>query len=133
MMHTYENMRVQAIEAIIEELEVYNDYYCDLHNRVFNEDWYIIGTARAKDALREYDVFDALELVQSYEKDNFGEINTNLGSPEELISMVWYIIGDEIICEMCEDIELFNENWNNEADEENNVKIIEAMKEIYNI
>lgn len=131
MKHTYENMKDQAIEAIMEELEVYDGYYCNLHNRVFNEDWYIIGTARAKDALREYDVFDALELVQSYEKDNFGEINTNLGSPEELISMVWYIIGDEVIFEMG-DIEEFSDKWNDEADEETNAKILEAMKKMYN-
>jgi hypothetical protein len=131
MKHTYENMREQAIEAIIEALENgFNDYYCDLHNEVFNTDYYIIGTDRAKKALREYDVFDAIELVQNYENNVFGEVNTELSDPEKLINMVYYVIGDEIISEMYQ-IEAFNDNWNNVADDETNAIILEAMKEMY--
>ena len=132
MKHTYENMKDQAIEAIIEALENgFNDYYCDLHNEVFNTDYYIIGTDRAKKALREYDVFDAIELVQNYENNVFGEVNTELSDPEKLINMVYYVIGEEIISEMYQ-IEAFNDNWNNVADDETNVKILEAMKKMYN-
>lgn len=129
----HEEMKQEAIEAIIEALEDgFSDYYCDLHNRVFNEDYYIVGTYEAKEALREYDVFDAIELVQEYEKFNFGEVYTDLSNPEKLINMVWYVIGEEIISEMY-DIEIFNENWNNCADEESNEVIIKEMKEKYNI
>ena len=125
-------MKEQAVEAIIEALEDgYSGYYCDLHNEVFNTDYYIIGTYEAKEALREYDVFDAIELVQTYEKEQFGEIYTDLSDPEKLINMVYYIIGDEIIGEMYE-IEAFNDNWNNVADDETNAIIIEVMKEKYN-
>ena len=128
----HEEMKQEAIEAIIEALEDgFSDYYCDLHNRAFNEDYYIIGTYEAKEALREYDVFEAIELVQEYEKENFGEIYTDLSNPEKLINMVWYVIGEEVISEMYH-IEEFNENWNNCADEETNAIIIEKMKEIYN-
>ena len=128
----HNEMKQEAIEAIIEALEGgYNGYYCDLHNEVFNTDYYIIGTYEAKDALREYDVFDAIELVQGYEKDNFGEVYTDLSNPEKLINMVYYIIGDEVIGEMYE-IEAFNEKWNDEADEETNAKIVEEMKKIFN-
>lgn len=129
----HNEMKQEAIEAIIEALEDgYSGYYCDLHNEVFNTDWYIIGTYEAKEALREYDVFEAIELVQTYEKDNFGEIYTDLSNPEKLINMVYYIIGDEVICEMNE-IEAFNDSWNNVADDETNAIIIEAMKEMYNV
>lgn len=129
----HEEMKREGIEAIIEALEDgYGDYYCDLHNRVFNEDYYIVGTYEAKEALKEYDVFDAIELVQEYEKFNFGEVYTDLSNPEKLINMVWYVIGEEIISEMY-DIEVFNENWNNTADEESNEVIIKEMKEKYNI
>ena len=131
MMHNHENMKEQAIEAVIEALEGgYSGYYCDLHNEVFNTDYYIIGTYRAKEALREYDVFEAIELVQKYEKEQFGEIYTDLSDPERLINMVYYIIGDEVIGEMYE-IETFNDNWNNVADDETNAIIVEAMKEMY--
>lgn len=127
----HEEMKQEAIEAIIEELENgYSGYYCDLHNEVFNTDYYIIGTYAAKEALREYDVFEAIELVQNYEKEQFGEVYTDCSDPEKLINMVYYIIGDEVICEM-NNIEAFSDNWNNIADEETNAIIIEAMREIY--
>ena len=127
----HESMKKEAIEAIIEHLEDgYSGYYCDLHNEVFNTDYYIIGTYKAKEALREYDVFEAIELVQGYEKDAFGEVYTDLSDPEKLINMVYYIIGDEVIGEMYK-IEAFEDNWNNVADDETNAIILEAMKEMY--
>jgi len=127
----HNEMKQEAVEAIMEALEDgYSGYYCDLHNEVFNTDYYIIGTHAVTEALREYDVFDAIELVQTYEKDNFGEVYTDLSNPEKLINMVYYIIGDEVIGEMYE-IEAFNDNWNDRADEETNAIILEAMKEMY--
>lgn len=127
----HEAMKREAIDAIIETLESgYSGYYCDLHNDVFNTDYYIIGTWLAKEALREYDVFDAIELVQTYEREQFGEIYTDLSDPEKLINMVYYIIGDEVIGKMCE-IEAFNDNWNNIADDETNAIIVKAMREIF--
>lgn len=131
MAHTYSDMKQKAIWNIIEALEDgYSGYYCDLHNEVFNTGYYIIGTHEAKEALREYDVFDAIELVQNYEKDNFGEICTDCSNPEKLINMVYYIIGDFVIGEMNSSIAEFDDNWNNEADEETNAKIAEAMRKM---
>lgn len=129
----HDEMKQEAIEAIIETLENgYDGYYCDLHNEVFNTDYYIIGTYAAKEALKEYDVFDAVELVQTYEKENFGEIYTDLSNAEKLINMVYYIIGDEVIYEMY-GIEAFNDNWNDRADEKTNATIIAEMKEMFNM
>ena len=128
----HEARKEEAIEAIIEALEDgYSGYYCDLHNEVFNTDWYVIGRHYAKEALREYDVFEAIELVMEYEKNNFGEVTTELHEPEKLINMVYYIIGDEVICEM-NDIEEFEENWNNVADDETNAVIVGKMKKMFN-
>ena len=128
----HEEMKKEAIADIIETLENgFDGYYCDLHNEVFNTDYYIIGTYQAKEALKEYDVFEAIELVQDYEKEQFGNVFTDLSNPENLINMVYYIIGDEVIGEMC-DIEAFNDGWNDQADEETNEAIIKAMKEKYN-
>ena len=125
----HKEMKQEAIEAIIEELENgYDGYYCDLHNEVFNTDYYIIGTHQAKEALKEYDVFEAIELVQTYEKEQFGEIYTDLSDAEKLINMVYYIVGDEVICDMNE-IEAFNDRWNERADEETNAIIVKEMKE----
>lgn len=56
-------MREEARAAIIEALkDGFEGYYCDLHHEVFNTDYYISGTYRAKEALTEYGVFEAEEL-----------------------------------------------------------------------
>ena len=123
----HEEMRREAIADIIETLESgYSDYYCDLHNEVFNTDYYIIGTWQAKEALNEYDVFDAIETVREYEESNFGEVYTDVTNPEALVNMLYYIIGEEVIGEMC-DIEAFDDNWNAYADEETNAAIVSEL------
>ena len=123
-------MREEAREAIIEALkEGYSGYYCDLHNEVFNTSYYIVGTERAKEALREYDVFKAIDKVLTYEKDNFGEVYTDLSNPEKLINMVYYIIGEEVLDEMMDGIEAWNDNWNNRATDEINAAILKEVKQ----
>jgi hypothetical protein len=125
-----QEMREEARAAIIEALEDgYTGYYCDLHNEVFNTDYYIIGTYQAKEALKEYDVFEAIEKVQTYEKDNFGKIYTDMSDPEKLINMLHYIIGEEVLHEMMDGIEVWEENWNNLATDETNAAILEAIEE----
>ena len=121
-------MRKEAREAIIETLkEGYNGYYCDLHNEVFNTDYYIIGTYEAKEALKEYDVWEAIEKVQTYEEENFGEVYTDLSDPEKLVNMLYYIIGEEVLYEMMAGIEAWEENWNNVATEETNAAILKEV------
>ena len=126
----HNEMKQEAITDIIECLENgYNSYYCDLHNEVFNTDYYIIGTYQAKKALEKYGVFEAIEVVQEYEKNNFGELYTDILDPEKLVNMLYYIIGEEVIFEIDE---VINEFWNDTATEENNEKIIEKLKEMQN-
>ena len=130
MLSREEVMREEAREAIIETLENgYTGYYCDLHNEVFNSDYYIIGTEQAKEVLREYDVFKAIEKVTEYEKDNYGEIYTDLGDPEAVVNMLYYIIGEEVLLEMMDGVEPWLKNWDNLANEETNEKILQAIKE----
>lgn len=120
-----QEMRQDARTAIIETLEYgYNGYYCDLHSEVFNTDYYIIGIHRAKQALQEYDVFDAIDKVRTFEQDNFGELHTDLSDPERLINMLYYIIGEEVLYEMLDGIEAWDNNWNNQATEETNAEIL---------
>ena len=72
---------------------------------------------------------DAIEKVQEYEKDNFGELYTDLSDPEKLVNMLFYIIGEEVIWEMLDKSKTWNENWNSLADEETNAKILEELGE----
>jgi hypothetical protein len=124
------SMREEARAAIIEALKNnYTGYYCDLHYEVFNTDYYIVGTERAKEALKEYDVFEAIDKVLTYEKDTFGEVYTDLSNPEKLINMLYYIIGEEVLYEMMDGSETWEKNWDNFADEETNAKILEELGE----
>ena len=125
-----QEMRKEAREAIIEVLrDGYDGYYCDLHNEVFNTDYYIIGSYEAKEALKEYDVFEAIEKVQTYEEENFGEIYTDLSDPEKLINMLYYIIGEEVLFEMMDGVEAWEKNWNNVATDETNAEILKEVKQ----
>ena len=119
------NMRKEAIEDIIYVLEDYEGYYCDLHNEVFNTGYYIIGTYEAKQQLEKLGVFEAIEEVQQYEMDNFGEVYTDLSDPEKLINMLYYIIGEEVIS----DIDIWNGYWDKEAVQGYNNALIEILKE----
>lgn len=128
-MSKYESMKQEAIEKVIEVLESgFSDHYCDLHNKCFNTDYYIIGTYEAKQALASFGTFDAIEKVQSYERDNFGEVYTDLSNPEKLINMLFYIIGEEVITEV--DSKTYNERYNCVADDDDNEAIIKDFKEV---
>lgn len=123
-------MRQEAREQIIECLkDGFEGHYCDLHNEVFNTDYYIIGTYEAKKTLEEYGVFDAIEKVQGYEKDQFGETYTDVSNPEKLVNMLFYIIGEEVLFDMMDGIDAWTDNWDNVADEETNARILEGLGE----
>jgi hypothetical protein len=125
-----EFMRKEAREQIISCLKNgYTGYYCDLHHEVFNTNYYIVGTWKAKEALMEYDVWEAIEKVQTYEKENFGEVYTDLSDPVKVVNMLFYIIGEEVLWNMLDESETLNENWDYRADEETNAKILEELGE----
>ena len=120
----------EALEDIKEILESYNGCYCDLHDQVFNSDYYIIGTYEAEKALEQYGTFEAIRKIQEYENDNFGEVLTDLSDPEKIANMLYYIIGNEAIQDLYEYSETFLENENSSATVENSDKIIQDINEL---
>ena len=68
----------------------------ELHNNLFNEDYYIVGTYEAKQWLGE-EAFDAIEKIKTYENDNFGQVSTDLADPEKVVNMLAYILGEEVL------------------------------------
>jgi len=89
----------EALGSILEFLEnATTDYYVsDLQNYIFNEDYYIIGIYQAEKALNQYGVFDAIREIQDYEKNEFGEVTTDLSIPEDVANMLEYIIGTKVM------------------------------------
>ena len=120
----------EALEDIKETLESYNGCYCDLHNEVFNTDYYIIGTYQAEKALEQYGVFNAIGKIKEYEEDNFGEVLTDLSDPEKIANMLYYIIGNEAIQDLYEYSPTFLKNENSCATVENSDKIIQDINEL---
>lgn len=78
----------------------------ELHHRLFNEDYFIIGYCEAKEWLKknDLDVFDVIDIVQEYEKDTFGETNTAINS-EAMVNMYVYLRGEELLNQLDIDYE----------------------------
>jgi len=68
----------------------------DLHNEIFHDDYYIIGTYKANQWLGDQ-VFNVIEFIKEYEENCFGEVTTDFTNPEEIVNMYAYIIGEEIV------------------------------------
>ena len=70
----------------------------DLHNSIFNEDYYIIGYYNAEQWLKRHNIgiFEGIKFCQEYEEQNFGEFR-QYDNAEQLVNMITYIIGEELI------------------------------------
>jgi hypothetical protein len=44
-------------------------------------------------------VFDIINTIKTYEEENFGEVTTDLSSPEKLVNMYAYIVGEQVVNE----------------------------------
>jgi hypothetical protein len=70
----------------------------DLHNRLFNEDYFIIGRYEAEMFLQDIGgVFNAIDEVMEYENTHYGCVNTNLASAEDVANMMAYIRGEHFL------------------------------------
>ena len=124
-------MVFDAKSAIIEALTdgEYSGYYCDLHNCLFNEDYHYCYTSEAEDDLNAIGVFDAIGVIVEYEKDNFGEVNTDFTNPCEVANMLYYIVGGEVLCDLFDGCELWDEVRDDEATKETNEALVQWLKE----
>ena len=126
-----EDMIADAEAAIIEALTdgEYSGYYCDLHSHLFNEDYHYYCNNYAEAVLNAIGVFDAIGVIVEYEKDNFGEVNTDFTNPCTVANMLYYIVGEEVLCDLFDGCELWNEVWNDEATKETNEALVQWLKE----
>ena len=76
----------------------------ELHNAAFNEDYYIIGTHQATQWLSDR-AFEVIDIIKDYEQSNFGEVYTDLSSPEAVVNMYAYIVGEQVVFEWFESLE----------------------------
>lgn len=100
-------------------------YTCDLHNELFNRDYFIIGNYKAEQFLiNGPGIFAAIEEIKEYEQSNFGEVNTDFSSPEKVVNMYVYIQGEEILSN-CPTIQ---SKWDDKLTKADCKKIIKELK-----
>ena len=79
----------------------------DIHDIVFNQDYFIIGYYKAEQWLIENGqnyTFEVLRYVMEQEKDNFGSIETVYDNAETLVNHYAYWLGYEVISEIQEEL-----------------------------
>ena len=95
--------RLREIAEYIGNQDFQESYVSDLHNEVFNTSYYIVGRYQAKQWMGG-DAFDMIGDVVEYERNNFGEITTDLSEPENVLNMWTYVEGWNIIHECYETV-----------------------------
>ena len=117
-------------ETLLNNLDGYegiNSYtFDDVFNDLFNSDYCIIGYRKAEDALKEYGVFKALEEIQRFDVENFGEWDTDYADPEKVANMLEYIHASEYMQDMLDEAGL---DMSDETTTENVNEFIETLKE----
>ena len=127
---TKNELKAQAKWAIIEKLEEgYEDYLCDLHNEVFNTEMYEPYTDKAVKILDELGGYSVVAEVIKYEEDNFGQTSADkYDNPGRVLSMFWYITGEEALAELGEDVPEYDELWNEELTEDECLGLIDRYR-----
>ena len=135
-MYYYKNLNCEGMiegakAAIIEALTdgEYSGYYCDLHNYLFNEDYHYCYTSEAEDDLNAIGVFNAISVIVKYETEEFGVVNTDFTSPCNVANMLYYIVGEEVLYDLFDECELWDEVRDDEATEETNKALVQWLKE----
>lgn len=128
---TRNEFKTEAKYAIIDKLEEgYEGYLCDLHDEVFNTEMYEPYTDRAVEILDELGEYSVIGEIVKYEQDNFGQLRADKYSdPCWVLSMFWYMIGEEALAELGEDVPEFDELWNEELTEDDCLVLIDRFKE----
>ena len=124
-----ESLKQDVLSYMISQLEdqvgLDNDV-SDLHHYLLNEDYFIIGTYKAKQWLGS-EVFDVIETIREYEQSNFGQVSTDFSDPEKVANMCAYILGEEILSES----DIYQQiQFDKDILEEDDIKnLIEDLKE----
>lgn len=128
---TRNTMKNDAKWAIIDKLEEgYEGYLCDLHHEVFNTEMYTNDEDEATEILDSLGSYSVIGEIVKYEQDNFGYTSADkYNDPCWVLSMFWYIVGEEALQELGESMEEFDELWNVELTEEECLMLIAKFKE----
>ena len=98
----------------------YEDVYgCDLAHEMYNNDYYIIGTYKARQFLKKY-FDDMIECLEQYEEE-LGETYPDITNSEKLATLLALFVAQDVLCES----KTLSQCWGRRLTEEN----LEAIKE----
>lgn len=127
---TLKHIAKYAIDRLKDSISSDHIYGCDLHNEIFNMDYFIVGYYHAEQWLIKHTgIFAAIKMIQDYEKINFGEVTTNLSNSENVCNMVVYIIGEDIL----NTSKNLQKCWDTQLSDEDIKAIIRDLKKQYSI
>lgn len=111
---TIEELKSVIVDAINDN-RLDDMYVCDIHNEVFNSDYFIIGRYEAEQWLQNNGgIFNAIETIKEYEEDNLGQVTTDLSDAEKVCNMFVYILGEQVL----NDLETIKNNWDDRLNDE---------------
>ena len=121
--------RNEIINQAIDYLK-YNKPSCygfNLHNEIYNQDYFIIGYYDSEQWLiKNIGIFAAIEEVKEYEINNFGILTTDISSSEKVVNMLVYIAGEEVLSMS----DTLKDNWDTKLNEEDCDNIIKELENI---
>ena len=91
-----EEIKDYAIEGL-ENLKGTNPKCSNVHHEIFNTDYYIIGTERAKRWISKMGTFNVIGEIVDWETAHFGKVDTDCTDPEKVANMYAFIKGQEIL------------------------------------
>jgi hypothetical protein len=118
----------QLIEHAIAQLLDVNEgvYGCDLHNELFNKDYFVVGYHDANYFIDNYGgAWKAIARIKSYEKEMFGECYTDTSDCEKVANMLAYIEGELLVMEASKHLGIV---WDNKLTEEDLEIIIDELQ-----
>ena len=72
------------------------------HDEMFNENYYIIGYYKSSQWLKEHGLgeLEAVNICKDFEREHFGEIQTDFDNTEQLVNHLVYWYGLELCMEL---------------------------------
>ena len=96
-------------------------YGCDLAYEMYNNDYYIIGTYKAKQFLKEY-FDDMCECLEQYQEE-VGEVYKDITNPEKVASLLALFVAQDVLSES----KVLDDKWNEALEESDLEQIKEEL------
>lgn len=114
----YKDLKEQALMTIDNDPEWVS--FEDLFQVAYNDDYGFIDDQEAQKEIAKYGAFNAIQLVESYEAENIGEITTNLDVVCDVLNMTIYILGEKLLTAISEEL---NIDWNDQLSSKQKMQV----------